>query len=240
MPLLRTLLLITLLSPAGIAFAKQAAAVDPAKEYYGHPLPLRTVPAQRWRDATQGLSYPEDAGVNQAEGKNTGRAKEKSGFSLGENTARTILFGLLLCVLSWAAYRLVRERFFLPAKIIPAFSPAGEISIDEDTPYPEIERLLQRALADKDFRLALRIYFLWTLRLLADRKLIRWKKDKTNREYLDDLRPWGEYSRFRELTLAFERTWYGERELAEPEFQFLRPGFLHLIRELNPFPLHAE
>ena len=91
-------------------------------------------------------------------------------------------------------------------------------SIDLRTP-------IQRAVDQQDFRLAVRLYYLKCIQSLSDKRIIRWKRDKTNGEYLREMPPGELRARFAELTLVFERLWYGEQALNDAQFQRVQRMF---------------
>ncbi|HJW15698.1 MAG TPA: DUF4129 domain-containing protein [Flavisolibacter sp.] len=87
---------------------------------------------------------------------------------------------------------------------------------------------LQKALAANDFRLATRLWYLSTLRDLADKELIEYQAGKTNSDYVAQLYNTPLYKNFSSLTRAFEYIWYGELALNEQ-------GFTHLQKDFESF-----
>ena len=78
----------------------------------------------------------------------------------------------------------------------------------------EIDRLLREARESGNYRLVIRIQYLALLKALNSNGLIKWERDKTNREYAMELfSKEALYHEFRTLTLAYETVWYGEHEI---------------------------
>jgi len=101
------------------------------------------------------------------------------------------------------------------------FDPNAKIdtqTIAEHIHEFDLPALIQQAIAQKDFSVATRLYYLLTIKTLADKKLIQWKKDKTNRNYLNELSGIDIKSQFSQLTNIFERVWYGEVLINEAIF----------------------
>ncbi|HMJ68307.1 MAG TPA: DUF4129 domain-containing protein [Cyclobacteriaceae bacterium] len=97
----------------------------------------------------------------------------------------------------------------------------------------DIEGLLKQALANGDFRLAVRVHYLLLLKKLNQAEFIIWKKDKTNRDYLSEL--YGRdtvYDDVRKLTLAYELVWYGERGVSHDSFQRISGEFESVNRQV--------
>lgn len=98
----------------------------------------------------------------------------------------------------------------------------------------DIDGYLKKARAEKNYRLAIRLYYLGLLKRLNENNLIAWKKDKTNLDYLSELfnRDF-HYDEIRRLTLAYEEVWYGERNANEEVFQRVIAGFETMFGKIN-------
>ena len=57
------------------------------------------------------------------------------------------------------------------------------------------------------------------------KKWIKWKKDKTNRNYLNELKALDIKNQFSQLTNIFERVWYGEVAVNEAIFTEIEGQF---------------
>ncbi|NVO86775.1 DUF4129 domain-containing protein, partial [Hymenobacter terrestris] len=96
-------------------------------------------------------------------------------------------------------------------------------SLAEDIRGIDFAAELARAEQAGNYRLALRLGYLQTLRQLSDQGLIAWQPDKTNHDYLRELA--GTPPRaagFRALTRQFEYVWYGELPLSAHQYPELR------------------
>ena len=68
---------------------------------------------------------------------------------------------------------------------------------------------------------------------LSDKKLIKWKKDKTNNAYVRELRTTEYHQNFREITRNFERAWFGEGDIQKGDFQKLQPQFQGFVNSIK-------
>jgi hypothetical protein len=75
-----------------------------------------------------------------------------------------------------------------------------EINFDD-----EIRKAVERG----NYRLAVRLQYLWALKLLNDAHLIRWTKEKTNLAYINELNDAEQRNMFTTITRQFEYVWYG-------------------------------
>lgn len=77
----------------------------------------------------------------------------------------------------------------------------------------------------KEFRYAIRYHFLYILKKLSDKKLIEWNGEKTNQDYLKELKSESQRNLFSEMIHVFEYVWYGEFEINEMDYIKLKNKF---------------
>lgn len=70
-----------------------------------------------------------------------------------------------------------------------------------------------------DFRSAVRYQFLFVLKKLSDKKLIAWNPEKTNKDYVAELKAPHLKEEFFQLSYIFEYVWYGEFSISEESYQ---------------------
>ena len=79
-----------------------------------------------------------------------------------------------------------------------------QISFDEE---------ISNALENKDYRLAVRLLYLKSLKKLSDTGRIIWIPNKTNSTYISELKNADLKEKFRLLTYRFEYVWYGSQDI---------------------------
>jgi hypothetical protein len=84
---------------------------------------------------------------------------------------------------------------------------------------------IDKAIATKDFRLAIRLLYLQLLKELSGKQLIQYKQEKTNSDYVLQLFGSPFYKDFFKLTRSFEYSWYGKFVITEQSFQTIRNDF---------------
>ena len=165
-----------------------------------------------WREQTKDLDYP---GTKELKKPTNGRELKKKSFALP--WVKYVVYGLIAGILVYVLIRLFRIKLNKKIK-----ESAISIFVDDETneliPDAPYESLMSDAIAAGNFRQVVRFSYLIALRELAARNLIVPAKDKTNYEYLRELfqNPVSEI--FRDITYTFERTWYGEINITQPEF----------------------
>lgn len=98
-------------------------------------------------------------------------------------------------------------------------TPVAYGVLDEDIHAMDFEKLIREALGKKEFRLAIRLLFLQSLKLLADKNHILWQPGKTNHDYLEELNARDLKTGFNELNFYFEYAWYGNFTINESLYQ---------------------
>ena len=56
---------------------------------------------------------------------------------------------------------------------------------------------------------------------MTDKELIDWSQEKTNRDYIRELRKHPSIQTFKEATLGFELAWYGDQESNQQDYESL-------------------
>ena len=122
--------------------------------------------------------------------------------------------------------------WYLAASNISLFRrPSAPIELEEEVLLKEdifsisYDLEISRAIAAANHRLAIRLYYLSTLKELADRELIAYKQDKTNSNYLHELSGTRYYTSFFRLTRDFEYSWYGGFPISPAAFRQVQNEF---------------
>jgi hypothetical protein len=216
--------------------------------YQQEQVERRTFAQERWEKAVAGLNYDEPLSERKRREEEALRLEEAA--RAGEEGARrqeplmsegaveailkilSILAGVvIIAILLRAALGLA------PAprnRKIGLRGQAGSIrleEIEENIHESDLDAYIQQALQQGDYTLAIRLYYLAILKELSLSKAIRWKKDKTNRQYLQEMQQSPLSEPFREVTRIFERAWYGSRPVGAGEYRQMEPKFRFLAEK---------
>jgi hypothetical protein len=91
---------------------------------------------------------------------------------------------------------------------------------------------IEKALGQRNYKLAIRLLYLSTLKQLNDARLIQWQLEKTNTAYLNELADSGQRQSFGILTRQFEYVWYGNFSVDARSFQHINTLFLDFKKML--------
>jgi hypothetical protein len=125
---------------------------------------------------------------------------------------------------------------FLIIKIVQNMNASPAIDIDKGRVYTlseveekileiDLDEILNKALTEGDFRLALRINFLIIIKALSLSGKIIWAKEKTNGEYGNEIKSQDLALKFKEIVVPFETIWYGEHDITESQYNRLKPSY---------------
>lgn len=89
----------------------------------------------------------------------------------------------------------------------------------------DFDALIKEALAKRDFRNAVRLVFLQSLKLLSDKQHIDWQPGKTNHDYLDEVRSLDVKQGLGQLSYYFDYAWYGGFTISETQFARVKAIF---------------
>lgn len=103
----------------------------------------------------------------------------------------------------------------------------------EDIEETDLEYLLEQSLANGMYKEAVRFRYLILIRTMNRLKLIAWKKDKTNGTYVREMFNKPGFGIFRQITVHFERIWYGELQIDANQYHELIPVYDQMNREIG-------
>lgn len=101
---------------------------------------------------------------------------------------------------------------------------------DEDIHDIDLDTLLQQAIDNANFRLAIRYYYLTSLKGLSSKKIIDYHKDKTNSEYLFEIKNTDLRKQFSYLSYVYSYVWYGEFSINEQNFKTAQTKYQSFIK----------
>ncbi|WEK19090.1 MAG: DUF4129 domain-containing protein [Candidatus Pedobacter colombiensis] len=84
---------------------------------------------------------------------------------------------------------------------------------------------IEKAVANGNYRLAVRLFYLRSLKLLNDKELIDWQPEKTNQTYINEIIDPDRKQQFAMLTRQFEYIWYGEFFIDQEGFKAVKGSF---------------
>jgi len=126
-----------------------------------------------------------------------------------------IIVGIVAFVV-WVFYKLnPGARFFKSPEAPQVFFTEEE----EIVKRKDIKKLIASALEIGDYRLAVRYYYLFILKKLTDASVIDYEFDKTNSDYISEIKKKSTQIHFIKVTTLYDYTWYGSFEVTSEDYQ---------------------
>ncbi len=107
-----------------------------------------------------------------------------------------------------------------------------EEAVTDDIFSINYDKEIRKAEEAANYRLAVRLWYLRTLKELAGRSIINYRAEKPNGDYLNALYGGPHYHDFFRLTRGFEYTWYGQFPLSEDHYKTMQTEFLNFKNSL--------
>ncbi|MFN9392419.1 MAG: DUF4129 domain-containing protein [Flavobacteriales bacterium] len=204
---------------------------------------------QQWKETTSGLDYtnPDEKEKEKEEKEEENKDQfdndwDATGFVdwlndfLTSELGKTVMLFLIIGGLAYVLFRMLTRMPSNKDSKLPADLSYFLEHIDETFQESDMDRMLRLAIDASDLKTAVRILYLRLLRQLHDQSWISWKKDKTNRDFLLEMRGHPGYRTFKNLTLTYEIVWYGDTEIRMEEFDGLNQLFTEYQSTLQPKP----
>jgi len=144
-------------------------------------------------------------------------------------TLEYIVYGLLGVIVLYLLIKFLLENpvssvFKTENKDIEGFS-----YVEENIEQIDFDLLISKALKDNNYRLATRYLYLKSLKSLANKQLIEWHYEKTNSDYLNEIKDSQLKSLFKRVSYIYDYVWYGEFPIDEANYNKNKTDFNKLI-----------
>lgn len=223
-----------------IQLTGQEPSSSPNENFKTTPLESRDFSTSDWKKATKGIDYHNSTDnkdnvnedVGDTLGGNNASLEEKArnlGGAAGEvwNGLVKIVFGLFIVILAGLIiYSVIRgENIFKQKKKIPKTTSFDLEEVETNLAASDLDQFILQAENEGNYRLAIRLHYLTIIKTLSQKKIIRYKKNKTNHVYVTKVSttPFGEA--FRKATYAFERIWFGQNNFTQTDYLQVKPAF---------------
>ena len=105
--------------------------------------------------------------------------------------------------------------------------------IEKNIHLLDFEKLIKESINSGEKRIAIRYYYLWLLKVMAQNHYIEWDIEKTNSDYLYELQKPAHREEFTYLSYLYNYIWYGEFEINETSFSKAENRFKNALKMFN-------
>lgn len=145
-----------------------------------------------------------------------------------------LLIIVLLILIAIIIYYALRNR--APRNSNIPFEPLEEDLNPATIPKTELEIRLEEAMAREDYRECVRIYFLFAMKELIQRRWIFWKKEKTNIHYIIEMSGKPTAHDFEKVVGIYELVWYGDYHIDRKAYMSMQPTLDTYYKQLEKHP----
>lgn len=114
----------------------------------------------------------------------------------------------------------------------PATAPIPYSEFFEDINTIDFDAEIESAVSKHNYRFAVRLLYLKSLKQLSQAELIAWQIDKTNSTYINELVNEEQRTAFKLLTRQFEYVWYGDFLIDQPVYKTIDLSFNDFNKKL--------
>ncbi|MFC5046238.1 DUF4129 domain-containing protein [Aquimarina hainanensis] len=136
-----------------------------------------------------------------------------------------ILILLILLLIAWLFLKVN------PKEILLEKTPSPDVLLSEEEDIihnKDIQQLIDQAISDKNYRLAIRYYYLLVLKKLSAKEIIEWEAQKTNEDYSNEVTDKLIKKQFKTITRIYDFIWYGSFEVNEKLYRRAEKEFKHI------------
>ena len=158
----------------------------------------------------------------------------KMSFESGERAWQIIKWTLIGLFIAGVIFIILKSKFRgLLRGDSKKLSGAAFTDLPEDIESVNLDKLIEEAIQNGNYRLAVRWCFLKALQALNQNKKITWQPSKTNIDYEYELQNLTLRQNFNKLSYVFEYVWYGEVQTGEKIFSNYKNEIEKFNRELH-------
>ncbi|WP_052496249.1 DUF4129 domain-containing protein [Pedobacter lusitanus] len=92
---------------------------------------------------------------------------------------------------------------------------------------------IDKAIMSANYRMAVRLMYLRSLKKLSNSNLINWQPEKTNQTYISEISDPHQRAQFSQLTTQFEYIWYGEFFIDKENFNQVKNSYDQFNTEMR-------
>lgn len=206
-------------------------------QYYEEAVEKRNIDESNWKKAIEGLDYNKTIKTQKKKTTPTEPADPPDLPDIfgGGNFFQWLFRGLLLLAGIAIIVLIVMSIIQMnpaPKDVIIRGQTVEGIDlqhIEENLNTADLDPLIQRAVAEENHTMAVRLYYLAILKKLSQQQLVVWKRDKTNLDYFRELNGSALQQPFQTVTRDFEWVWYGDGVLGKQDFQRMQGQFQQML-----------
>ena len=130
-------------------------------------------------------------------------------------------------------YFLLQNKINFFSREAALSSQIFETDVHEDIFNLSYNERIKKAETEQHYRVAVRLIFLQTLKILSETNHIKYQPDYTNLNYLQQLHQSNLYNDFSKVTRNYEYVWYGKFDVSPEHYATIKKDFLMLQNKIG-------
>lgn len=204
-----------------------------AESYYEAPVEHREFDKERWEKTVEGIDFGEVEKEKEKKEKESQPFTAPDSFFGDGKYVRILFYSIFIVFFAILLVRLMTGRYTIVQTKLKSKKTYTIEDVEDHLHESDLERFLRESLEQGNFRQAIRMYYLIIIKELSQKSWIRWKKDKTNFDYLREMRKKSQFPVFRTVTRIFDKVWYGETDVDEPDYNRLKTYFENFLKAIK-------
>lgn len=151
---------------------------------------------------------------------------------LNSGFIKFLLWAFAIGFVLFIIYRLFLAEGFFLRKSKSMNNEGTEVEEELITHDSNFDVLIKQALQNNNYRQAVRYQYLRTLHTLAAKGFVEMAPDKTNFQYVSEIKNRDYQNDFASVTLNYEYVWYGEFAIEQDIYRKIETGFINLNKKL--------
>lgn len=219
----------------------QEQIISPNQQFENTIVSSRNFENDEWKKAIKGIDYSnstkDQKNVNEDVGDTLGgenattirqKAKNLGGEAgaLWNGLVKIVFLLFVIIIIGVIIYSIMRgEHFFKKKKKVPKTTTFDLEEVETNLAVSDLDKFIAQAENQGDYPLAIRLHYLAIIKALSQKKIIRYKKNKTNNVYVRKVitTPFG--TEFQKATYTFERIWFGQNSFTLTDYQQVKLDF---------------
>lgn len=145
-----------------------------------------------------------------------------------------IFIGIAIALIVFVLLRVFASELFQTKRNRKRGTEFTIDQLEDNIEEAPLYKWLREAIESKQYKLAIRVYYLIVLQELNEKRQILWHKDKTNYHYVREMSQQPTAMDFKNLTTIFEKVWYGPyEEIAAVDYEQIQPVFHQYINQIT-------
>jgi hypothetical protein len=104
--------------------------------------------------------------------------------------------------------------------------------IEKNLHLVDFEKLIKESIKSGEHRLSIRYYYLFLLKKMSEKQIIEWDVEKTNSDYIYEIKSAELKARFEYLSYLYNYMWYGEFAVSIEDFEKAKKAFETTLKSI--------